>query len=87
MRDRRFRVKRRRVSAIALLACAASPHAFPQKNVDWPAYNGGVNGDHYSGLKQINRGNVQRLKIAWSFDTGEKGQIQTHAVQQAPLEV
>jgi glucose dehydrogenase len=42
----------------------------------WPAYNGGPEGDHYSQLKQINRANVQRLKVAWSFDTGEKGGIQ-----------
>jgi glucose dehydrogenase len=49
-----------------------------QKNVDWHAYNGGIDGDHYSPLKQINRKNVHRLGIAWQFDTGEKGQIQTN---------
>jgi quinoprotein glucose dehydrogenase len=52
--------------------------AFAQKDVDWPAYNGGVNGNHYSSLKQINRNNVNRLRVAWRFDTGEKGQIQTN---------
>ena len=45
---------------------------------DWPAYNGGIDGDHYSALRQINRANVQKLKVAWSFDTGEKGGIQTN---------
>ncbi len=48
------------------------------QTVDWPAYNGGLNGDHYSALKQINRGNVHRLVQAWRFDTGEAGQIQTN---------
>jgi glucose dehydrogenase len=43
---------------------------------DWPVYNGGIDGDHYSKLKQIDRGNVNRLTVAWSFDTGEKGGIQ-----------
>ena len=47
-----------------------------QSATDWPAYNGGVDRDHYSRLAQINRGNVNRLKVAWSFDTGEKGGIQ-----------
>ncbi|HEY1901563.1 MAG TPA: c-type cytochrome [Terracidiphilus sp.] len=47
-----------------------------QSATGWPAYNGGLNGDHYSQLKQINRANVQRLKLAWTFDTGEKGGIQ-----------
>jgi glucose dehydrogenase len=49
-----------------------------QSAADWPAYNGGVNGDHYSRLTQINRSNVHRLRLAWRFDTGEKGQIQTN---------
>jgi glucose dehydrogenase len=47
-----------------------------QTSVGWPVYNGGPEGDHYSQLKQINRANVQRLKVAWSFDTGEKGGLQ-----------
>jgi glucose dehydrogenase len=48
------------------------------QTVDWPVYNGGLDGDHYSPLKQINRSNVHRLVQAWRFDTGEKGQIQTN---------
>jgi glucose dehydrogenase len=51
---------------------------FSQNAVDWPAYNGGKDGDHYSRLRQINRTNVQKLKVAWTFDTGEKGAIQTN---------
>lgn len=50
------------------------------QTVDWPAYNGGVDGDHYSRLSQINRKNVSQLQIAWTFDTGEKGGIQTNPV-------
>jgi glucose dehydrogenase len=49
-----------------------------QKTVDWPAYNGGVDGDHYSKLAQINRANVHQLQLAWRFDTGESGQMQTN---------
>ena len=47
-----------------------------QNAVDWPVYNGGADGDHYSKLTQINRGNVGLLKVAWTFDTGETGGIQ-----------
>jgi quinoprotein glucose dehydrogenase len=54
-----------------LVLCAASV-----AQDDWPVYNGGKDGDHYSRLKQINRANVGRLKEAWRFDTGEKGGIQ-----------
>ena len=40
---------------------------------DWPIYGGQKAGDHYSTLSQINRSNVANLKVAWSFDTGERG--------------
>jgi quinoprotein glucose dehydrogenase len=44
--------------------------------VGWAVYNGGKDGDHYSRLTQINRANVKKLRVAWRFDTGEKGGIQ-----------
>lgn len=47
-----------------------------QSTTDWPVYNGGADGEHYSKLTQINRANVNQLEVAWSFDTGEKGGIQ-----------
>jgi quinoprotein glucose dehydrogenase len=43
---------------------------------DWTAYDGEPNGDHYSVLKQINRENVSKLKLAWTFDTKEVGGLQ-----------
>jgi quinoprotein glucose dehydrogenase len=49
---------------------------------DWPSYGGAPENDHYSSLAQINRKNVNRLEVAWSFDTGEQGGLQT-----SPLEV
>ena len=68
-------------SLIALAAVLLSgPFASSQnqQRVDWPAYNGGVNGDHYSALAQINRGNVAHLQMAWRYDTGSAGDIQTN---------
>jgi glucose dehydrogenase len=52
-------------------ACAA-------QDVAWPAYGGGQDGDHYSRLTQINRANVGNLKLAWKYDTGEKGNLETN---------
>jgi glucose dehydrogenase len=40
---------------------------------DWPIYGGQKADDHYSPLAQINRSNVGTLKVAWSYDSGEKG--------------
>jgi quinoprotein glucose dehydrogenase len=44
---------------------------------DWPVYGGQLANDHYSALTQINRGNVSKLKVAWTFDTAEQGGMQT----------
>jgi quinoprotein glucose dehydrogenase len=57
---------------------ATHPAAGAARDADWPAYNGGVDGDHYSALAQINRSNVAQLKVAWRFDTGEKGNLETN---------
>ena len=38
---------------------------------DWPAYGRDPGGQRYSPLKEINRGNVSNLKIAWTFRTGD----------------
>jgi quinoprotein glucose dehydrogenase len=35
----------------------------------WAAYGGGPDNIHFSSLKQINRENVGRLSVAWSYDT------------------
>src|SRR5215470_8269104 len=50
--------------------------------LDWPVYGGNSENTHYSPLKQINRANVTQLAVAWSYDTGETGGLQT-----SPLEV
>src|ERR1700676_5274892 len=47
---------------------------------DWPAYGGAPESTHYSGLAQINRGNVKDLTVAWTFDTGEQGGLQTSPI-------
>jgi quinoprotein glucose dehydrogenase len=47
---------------------------------DWPAYGGAPENTHYSSLGQINRANVKELAVAWSFDTGEKGGLQTSPI-------
>ncbi len=49
-----------------------------QRDVDWPVYTGQVEGQHYSPLTQINRTNVTKLKVRWTYDTGEEGIIETN---------
>src|SRR5216683_1504290 len=47
---------------------------------DWPVYGGGPENTHYSSLTQINRTNVKQLQVAWSYDTGEPGGLQTSPI-------
>ena len=71
---RRYRV---RTSLVLLLALWSSPglgggQAPTNKaSTDWPSYGGGAQNTHYSSLAQINRKNVSRLEVAWTFDTGD----------------
>jgi quinoprotein glucose dehydrogenase len=50
-------------------------HAARPATRDWPTY-GGEASDHYSNLSQINRGNVTKLAVAWTYDTGERGGLE-----------
>lgn len=61
---------------LAQAAAANQPASTAQH--DWPAYGGGPGQDRFSPLTQINRGNVGQLKVAWTFDTGELGGLQTN---------
>jgi quinoprotein glucose dehydrogenase len=43
-------------------------------------YGGGPEQTRYSALAQINRTNVTQLEVAWTYDTGETGAMQTQPV-------
>src|SRR5262249_43923633 len=38
---------------------------------EWRVYGGGPENTHYSRLRQINRANVGKLQVAWTYDTGD----------------
>ncbi len=58
-------------------ACKSNP--LPLRS-DWPVYGGQAEGDHYSPLSQINRGNVHKLQEAWKFDAAEEGGLETNPI-------
>jgi glucose dehydrogenase len=51
------------------LAARAAPAQAPAAS-DWGYYGGDAFGQRFSSLDQINRGNVARLTVAWSYHTG-----------------
>src|SRR5437660_12767331 len=54
--------------AIVVLAPVAL-HA--QKSKSWSEFLGGPESAHYSPLKQITTANVNKLAVAWSYETGD----------------
>ncbi|MBM3796200.1 MAG: pyrroloquinoline quinone-dependent dehydrogenase [Acidobacteria bacterium] len=64
------------VCAAVFSLCAARA----QQNHDWPVYLGDKATTHYSSLKQIHKENVARLREAWNYDTGEKGELQSNSL-------
>jgi quinoprotein glucose dehydrogenase len=52
---------------------AASVRAQAPAASDWGYYGGDALGQHFSSLDQINRSNVARLEVAWTYRTGELG--------------
>lgn len=47
---------------------------------DWPAYLGGSEMNHYSSLDQINRSNVNKLEVAWQYNTLDSGIFQCNPI-------
>lgn len=69
------------ISAIVLFAVTiAVASAQIETQSQWPVYGGQPAQDHYSPLKQINRTNVKNLQVAWTYDTGEKGVLQSSPI-------
>ncbi len=60
--------------------CAQACLGEPLPRTDWPVYGGQAAGQHYSALKQINRGNVQQLHEVWRFDAAEAGGLETNPI-------
>jgi quinoprotein glucose dehydrogenase len=61
---------------IALGMCVGAAAALPAQTPaasDWGYYGGDAFGQRFSTLDQINRSNVERLGVAWTYRTGELG--------------
>jgi len=57
---------RKALAAVAAAACAAA-----QDHSTWRDYGGSSDSAQYSSLKQIDRSNVGKLEVAWTYSTGD----------------
>lgn len=69
------------IGLVFISLCISAESTDKNENRDWPIYGGTSDNNRYSPLKQINRKNVTNLDVAWTFDTGEAGGLQTSPIE------
>src|SRR2546423_3261201 len=65
---------------IGYLSCKQGNEKPSYGTNEWKEYLGGPERNHYSPLDQINKSNVQQLKVAWEYHTSDSGQIQCNPI-------
>ncbi len=65
---------------IGYLACKQGAEKPSYGTNEWKEYLGGPERNHYSPLDEINKNNVQQLKVAWEYHTFDSGQIQCNPI-------
>ena len=65
------------VGALALMYYYNASHGSGE---DWREYLGGPHRNHYSTLTDIDSTNVDQLKVAWEYHTGDSGQVQCNPI-------
>ena len=74
------------VASVSTPLNGETPHDFSAATLvapptaNWPTNGGNLYNQRYSPLTAINRTNVARLEVAWTYDTGEIGAMQTQPV-------
>lgn len=56
---------------VALSACGPAPKTPPAADAGWAHYGGDAGGQRYSTAAQITPANVEHLKLAWSWSSGD----------------
>lgn len=59
------------VVCLSLISAAQSKKPLTKNYTEWKMFGGGSDNTHYSTLQQINRDNVHKLEVAWTYDTGD----------------
>src|SRR5215469_4501431 len=63
---------RRLATSIALFHFFGMLAAAQRPYTTWSTYLGNDDSSHYSALKQINRSNVNKLQVAWTYSTDDQ---------------
>lgn len=71
--------------ALGTLVMVVTHAAGAQSASEWSAYGRDAGGQRFSPLTQIDRSNVSRLTVAWTFRTGEMDQSHATRLETTPL--
>lgn len=70
------------IIGLLICGCQDQEKTLTQRNVgsgpEWSEYLGGPERNQYSELTQINSSNVDQLEVAWEYNTGVFGEMQTN---------
>jgi quinoprotein glucose dehydrogenase len=66
------------VAGMVLVTACLSPGTPVGAGDNWAAYLGHPSSNQYSTLGQINKGNVDELEVAWTYDTGDSAEYQSN---------
>src|SRR5262244_4193678 len=58
------------VAGIVCMSCVGGAHGQAKKEAGWPTYGNDPAGTRYSKAAQIDRSNVDKLRVAWTYRTG-----------------
>jgi quinoprotein glucose dehydrogenase len=73
-------MRRRPLVLLAVSVVATAIGASAPEPRGWPVYGGGPDGIRFSPLAQITTANVAQLQVAWTYDSGEQGGLQTNPI-------
>jgi quinoprotein glucose dehydrogenase len=76
-----------RIAALAALITAAACANGAAPNADWSVTGGDPGNSRYSALDQIDRDNVGRLRVAWTYHTGDVRPGVHSEIQATPIVV
>ncbi len=67
------------VALVAQRGAAPVPQAATMgAGANWTTYLGDAGRTHYSTLTEITKANVAQLQVAWTYDTGDRGEFQAN---------
>src|SRR5690606_9600054 len=73
------------ILGMGLMVSCRSPNSSDYST--WAFYSGTKDGNRYSSNEQINLGNVDQLKVAWSYSTHDKDTSNRSEIQCNPIVV